>query len=89
MTDPKKYGKINGKYSLCLKEFKIAASTTMIYILSCCAICWFLGYNKTLDEISYIGGIPSWVVLGIIVPWLVMVAFTVIYGFYIMKGDDK
>ncbi|MGI6075167.1 MAG: DUF997 family protein [Pyramidobacter sp.] len=78
-----------GNYALCLKEFKIAAVTTMAYILICCCLCWFLGYNKEPSQITLIAGIPSWIVWGVVVPWVVMVIFTVIYSFFIMEGDDR
>ncbi len=80
---------VKGNYSLCLKEFKIAAASTMAYILVCCGLCWLLGYNKEPSQIALIGGIPSWVVWGVIVPWVVMVFFTIVYGFFIMEGDDR
>jgi len=80
--------KAESNYLLCLKEFKIAATSTMAYILICCGLCWFLGYNKEPSQITLLGGIPSWIVWGVIVPWVVMVVFTVIYSFFIMKGDD-
>lgn len=76
-------------YALCLKEFKFAFSTTMIYILLSCAISYVLGYNKTVEEISIIGGIPSWVLFGVIIPWVLMVLLTAYYGFFVMKGDEK
>lgn len=80
---------IKNSYALSLKEFKFAFSATMIYILLSCAISYVLGYNKTVEEISIIWGIPSWVLFGVIIPWVLMVLLTAYYGFFIMEGDEK
>lgn len=76
-------------YALCLKEFKTAAFSTMAYILVCCFICYVLGYGKDASEIRIIAGIPEWVLYGVIIPWVIMVIFTAVYGFFIMKGDNE
>lgn len=75
-------------YALCLKEFKFAFTTTMLYILISCAICYVLGYNKPAEEINIIWGLPAWVLFGIVIPWVAMVKLTVYYGFFVMKGDE-
>ena len=84
LTEPRKNG-----YALCLKEFKFAFSATMIYIFLSCAISYVLGYNKTVEEISIIWGIPSWVLFGVVIPWVLMVLLTAYYGFFVMEGDEK
>lgn len=76
-------------YALCLKEFKFASVATMLYILCSCALCYVLGYQKGPGEVAMMAGIPVWVIFGIIVPWVAIVALTVIYGFFIMEGDDR
>lgn len=76
-------------YALCLKEFKIAAGSTMLYILICCFICGVMGYGKDASEMKIIAGVPAWALFGVVVPWIIMVIFTAVYGFFIMKGDEK
>ena len=76
-------------YRLCLREFKFAATITAAYILICCLICAVLGYGKSPEEISAIAGIPTWALFGVVIPWTLMVAITVFYGFFIMKGDEE
>lgn len=81
--------KKTGHYALCLKEFKIAASITMGYILLCCAICGVMGYGKDPAEITIIGGIPAWALFGVVLPWIAIVIITAVYGFFVMEGDEK
>ncbi len=76
-------------YALSLKEFKFAFSSTMIYILLSCAISYVLGYNKPAGEITVIWGMPSWVLFGVVIPWVLMVLLTIVYGFFVMEGDEK
>lgn len=78
-----------GHYALCLKEFKFAFSATMIYILASCALCYLLGYGRSGTEVSVVGGVPVWVLVGIVIPWILIVALTLIYGNFIMKGDEE
>ena len=81
-------GRKKTHYQLSVKEFKFAFFTTMIYILLSCAISYFLGYNKPVGEIPIIWGIPSWALFGVVIPWVLMVLLTIVYGFFVMEGDD-
>lgn len=76
-------------YALCLKEFKFAFTATMAYILISCAICYVMGYGKSGEDMPVIGGLPLWVIFGVVGPWILMVLITVIYGMFVMKGDEE
>lgn len=84
-NNPKK----TGHFQRCLKEFKICGILTMVYILVCCVLCYFLGYGKSGTEMSFMMGIPSWAVFGVFIPWIIMVIVTAVYGFFIMEGDEE
>lgn len=75
-------------YELCLKEFKICGILTGIYILACCLLCWLFGYHQD-GAITFIFGIPTWAVIGVFIPWILMVIVTTIYGLFIMEGDEE
>lgn len=87
-SNEKSSGKI-GHYALCLKEFKFAFVSTMAYIMLCCAICYFTGYEKSGETMPLIAGIPLWALLGVIIPWIAMVLLTIVYGMFVMKGDEE
>ena len=61
----------------------------MAYILISCLLCWFLGYGQDGAQISFIMGIPTWAVIGVFIPWILMVILTAIYGFCVMEGDEE
>ncbi|MCI0464700.1 MAG: hypothetical protein L0Z62_47865 [Gemmataceae bacterium] len=64
--------------------------------------CWLHGYqhepdswvvqqglarSRTAQDFQHFGGIPDWVFIGILIPWLICSAFTI--GFCLgMKDDD-
>ena len=55
----------------------------------CVPYCYWNGYNVTDPEnISITFGMPSWVVWGIAIPWIVADVFTVWFCFFYMKNDD-
>lgn len=81
--------KKSGHYALCMREFKLAASITIGYILLSCAICGVMGYGKSGTEIAVIAGIPVWALFGVVIPWVAMVIITTFYGFTVMKGDEE
>jgi hypothetical protein len=58
-----------------------------------CAYSYFFGYIRPGHELGPadvrpILGIPSWVVWGIIAPWLACAAFTVWFAGFVMADDD-
>ncbi|MFK7819836.1 MAG: DUF997 family protein [Planctomycetaceae bacterium] len=66
----------------------------IIFIAWCIALlwavptCYFLGYNKTPEELKTVLGIPSWVFWGIGVPWFVADVFTIWFCTFCMTDDD-
>ncbi len=84
-----KNNKTRQHYLLCLKEFKVGVIVTAIYISVSSAISYFLGYGRDPNTIKLIAGIPDWVFWGVIIPWVLIVLFTTIYGLFIMEGDEK
>jgi len=81
--------KKSSHYKLCLKEFKICGILTMAYILICCFLCGIFGYGLSGTEVTFIFGIPAWAVIGVFIPWIIMVIVTTIYGLFIMEGDEE
>lgn len=80
----------NGQsYRLSLKEFRIATSVAALFIVSACVITYFMGYNRNPEDIALIFGFPDWIFFGVLIPWVTIVAFTVIYSLFFMKGDDE
>ena len=63
---------------------------SMVY---CCVYSYIHGYIRadrplTKDDIAPIWGIPSWVVWGVLVPWIVCSVLTFWYAGFFMSDDD-
>lgn len=82
-----KNNKTRQHFLLCLKEFKVGVFVTALYIALSSAISYALGYNRDPNTIKLILGFPDWIFWGVLIPWVVIVTFTVIYGLIIMEGD--
>jgi hypothetical protein len=58
------------------------------------ALLWFLivgyllGYRRDSSEIGLILGIPDWIFWSVVVPWIVILAFSVWFCFAYMADDD-
>jgi hypothetical protein len=48
---------------------------------------WGLAEPRTADNLNLIAGFPDWVFVGIVVPWLLCTAFTLVFCFF-MTDDD-
>jgi hypothetical protein len=58
------------------------------------ALVWFvvvgyiLGYSREPTEITFILGIPDWVFWSVVLPWIVILVFSVWFCFSFMADDD-
>ncbi len=77
------------EYLQSLKELKVGVGSSALFIFTSCLISYFVGYRKPAEEIKFILGIPDWVFWGVLIPWIAIVLFTVWYGLFKMKGDEK
>ena len=61
-----------------------------IWLLALCytvAVCWWMGYRRDPADLKLIFGIPDWVLIGIIVPWLGMVPVSAWVSFGFMPDE--
>ncbi len=48
---------------------------------------YFHGYNRSLESLTFVWGIPDWVFWGVVVPWLSCTAFSVWFAFAFMTDE--
>ena len=60
------------------------------FLVACWVIgyCWLFGYAGEDQTQSTTLGFPSWVVWGVVAPWLVSAALTCWFAFGKMSDDD-
>lgn len=80
---------VRKEYLLSLRELKVGVIATVTFIAISCVVSYLMGYLRSPDEIGYVIGFPDWIFWGVLVPWILIVAFTVYYGLVKMKGEEK
>lgn len=50
--------------------------------------CWAFGYGRPAAELTYIGGIPDWVVWGVFAPWGACYLISIWFSYGFMKDAD-
>lgn len=75
-------------YLKSLREFKVSIIIGGLFIIMSSVISYFMGYSRNPEEIKLILGFPDWIMLGVLLPWILIVLFTVFYSMALMKGDE-
>ena len=70
------------------REAIVIFACWVVALLWAVPTCYFLGYNKSPEELATVLGIPSWVFWGVGVPWLVADVFTIWFCTFRMTDDD-
>ena len=66
-----------------------------LHILSAWGICmvWTVGYCALFayesGEVSLLWGMPRWVVVGIVVPWVIATLYSLWFALFYMKEDPS
>jgi len=46
------------------------------------------GYEKDIDNLRLVMGIPGWVFWGVGVPWITATVFSIWFSLYVMRDED-
>ncbi len=61
--------------------FLVAVTYTGIY-------CGLNGYGRKVESLTFVLGFPDWIFWGIVVPWSVCIAFSLVFGALFMRDGD-
>jgi hypothetical protein len=50
--------------------------------------CYLNGYNRSLESLTFVLGVPDWIFWGILMPWLVCVAASWVFSYVFMSDAD-
>jgi hypothetical protein len=50
--------------------------------------CYLFGYHRTAESIRYYAGVPDWVFLGLLAPWMLCTMLSFWISNYFMTDDD-
>lgn len=79
---------VRKNYLKSLKEFKVSIIVGGLFILVSCVISYLMGYSRSPEDIKLILGFPDWIFFGVLLPWILIVLFTIFYSLTLMKGDE-
>jgi len=57
-------------------------------LLWCVPYCYLNGYVPDDQEVAILWGLPSWIVFGILGPWLIANVVAILFCLFIFREDD-
>jgi H+/gluconate symporter-like permease len=75
----------------CLHEARVVFAIISVALTVASGILFTQGYmppELRPEQPTLILGIPSWVVWGLVVPWLAMIVVTWLFALFVMKDDE-
>ena len=70
------------------REAALALGTWVAAMLYTVTYCYWHGYGRTVDSLSFVLWFPDWVFWGIVVPWGVCILFSTVFAFRIMGTES-
>ncbi|MBL62759.1 MAG: hypothetical protein CMI30_05055 [Opitutae bacterium] len=70
------------------RELFVILAGFMIFLIWVLLACWVLGYQTENGEIDVTLGLPSWVLLGVALPWLGASVFTFWFCLRRLSGEN-
>ncbi len=50
--------------------------------------CFLTGYNVPAEQMKATLGIPNWIFWGVLVPWVLIILFTIWFGLFYIADDE-
>ena len=75
----------------CWREAKFVAWVWGAAIVYCCTVIVTMGYiapDQRPEIPSMLWGIPTWVIWGVVLPWLVLIGVTWLFAALVLKDDE-
>ena len=70
------------------REASIALGVWLVTMLYTVTYCYFNGYGRSVDSLTFVLWFPDWVFWGIVVPWGICILFSTVFALRIM-GDES
>jgi hypothetical protein len=70
------------------REGLIIMTVWTVALLWSVGVGYAFGYNRNVDDIRLVLGMPDWVFWSVVLPWVLCLAFSVWFCFKYMADDD-
>jgi hypothetical protein len=77
--------------SLLISARREAVLVFTIWLLACVysiGVCYWLGYNRDVQTLTYVVGFPDWVFWGIVLPWTVCTGLSFVLSYWLIADED-
>ena len=71
-----------------LREALVALGAWAVCACYSLTYCYYAAYDLEAEQLKVVWGIPQWIVVGILLPWMVALAFAWWYCFRWTRDDD-
>lgn len=68
-------------------EALVTAAAFIVALVWTMCYCAKYGYNRSLDELKFVWGLPDWIFWGLVVPWSSCILFSIFFGAFFVKDD--
>lgn len=69
------------------REAVVAFVLWAVAMLWTVGYCYRYGYQRSPEDVQLIGGIPSWVLWGIFVPWVLWTIISTLFARFVMRDE--
>ena len=70
------------------REAAIVLIAFFVWLCWTVGVSWRLGYQTKPGELDLLFGFPSWVVWGVLLPWISATLFSVVFALRYIRDDD-
>jgi Protein of unknown function (DUF997) len=75
------------------REAIVIITGWLICTIYCCTYCYLFGYSRpgverTMENLDFVLGIPSWFFWGVLAPWGVCFVLSIVFAGFFMADDD-
>lgn len=70
------------------REAVVVIACWFVALLWTVGVSYYLGYNRPIEKLAFVMGVPDWIFWGILVPWFGCLAFTAWFSFVFMQDAD-
>lgn len=88
MEEPTSQDELGASFRQARKEFWFMIGTWVVFAAWTTGFNWLFASGRDGESVHIVFGIPSWVVFGVVVPWILALSLTIWFAMRFMKDTD-
>lgn len=70
------------------REAVLVFTVWALALLYTISVCYWWGYQRPVEDLTFVFGVPDWVFWGLVVPWFACLAFNFWFSFWFMQDAE-